>query len=52
MTGNVTTGFAIKAEGDIIVNGVVEGATLVSGGNIVLKRGMQGMDPWYASGRR
>ena len=44
MTGNVTTGFAVKAEGDIIVNGVVEGATLVSGGNIVLKRGMQGMD--------
>ena len=44
VTGNVTTGFAVKAEGDIIVNGVVEGATLVSGGNIVLKRGMQGMD--------
>lgn len=44
VAGNVNTGFAIKAEGDIIVNGVVEGATLVSGGNIVLKRGMQGMD--------
>lgn len=44
VTGNVSTGFAIKAEGDIIVNGVVEGATLISGGNIVLKRGMQGMD--------
>ena len=42
VTGNVTTGFAVKAEGDIIVNGVVEGATLISGGNIVLKRGMQG----------
>lgn len=44
VTGNVNTGFAIKAEGDIVVNGVVEGATLISGGNIVLKRGMQGMD--------
>lgn len=44
VTGNVNTGFAIKAEGDIIVNGVVEGATLIAGGNIVLKRGMQGMD--------
>lgn len=44
VAGNVNTGFAIKAEGDIIVNGVVEGATLISGGNIVLKRGMQGMD--------
>lgn len=44
VTGNVNTGYTIKAEGDIIVNGVVEGATLISGGNIVLKRGMQGME--------
>ncbi|MBO5071877.1 MAG: DUF342 domain-containing protein [Eubacterium sp.] len=44
VTGNVNTGFRIEAEGDIVVNGVVEGATLISGGNIVLKRGMQGMD--------
>lgn len=44
VTGNVNTGYRIEAEGDIIVNGVVEGATLISGGNIVLKRGMQGMD--------
>lgn len=44
VTGNVNTGYTIKAEGDIIVNGVVEGAVLISGGNIVLKRGMQGMD--------
>lgn len=44
VAGNVNTGYRIEAEGDIIVNGVVEGATLISGGNIVLKRGMQGMD--------
>lgn len=44
VTGNVNTGFKIKAEGDIVVNGVVEGATLISGGNIVLKRGIQGME--------
>lgn len=44
VTGNVNTGFKIEAEGDIIVNGAVEGATLIAGGNIVLKRGMQGMD--------
>jgi hypothetical protein len=43
VVGNVNTGYAIKADGDIIVNGVVEGANLVAGGNIVLKRGMQGM---------
>lgn len=44
VTGNVNTGFAIDATGDIVVNGVVEGAVLNSGGNIVLKRGMQGME--------
>lgn len=44
VAGNVNTGYRIEAEGDIIVNGVVEGATLISGGNIVLKRGMQGME--------
>lgn len=43
VTGNVNTGYYVKADGDIIVNGVVEGATLVAGGNIILKRGMQGM---------
>ena len=43
VNGNVLTGYMIRATGDIIVNGVVEGAILISGGNIVLKRGMQGM---------
>ena len=43
VVGNVNTGYTVKAENDIIVNGVVEGATLIAGGNIVLKRGMQGM---------
>jgi uncharacterized protein len=41
--GNVNTGYSITAKGDIIVNGVVEGATLRAGGQIILKRGMQGM---------
>lgn len=40
--GNVLTGFEIKAEGDIEVDGVVEGAKLKSGGSILLKRGAQG----------
>lgn len=43
VTGNVRTGFTIEASGDIEVNGVVEGAVLIAGGNIVLKRGVQGM---------
>lgn len=41
--GNVLTGFSVEAEGDIIVDGVVEGARLKAGGQIVLKRGIQGM---------
>ncbi len=41
--GNVITGFTVKATGNITVDGVVEGAVLNAGGNIVLKRGIQGM---------
>lgn len=41
--GNVISGFTIRAKGDIIVNGVVEGATLIAGGHIILKLGIQGM---------
>ena len=41
--GNVITGYSVKAAGDITVDGVVEGATLVAGGQIYLKRGIQGM---------
>ncbi|MBR5336947.1 MAG: DUF342 domain-containing protein [Lachnospiraceae bacterium] len=41
--GNVKTGFSITTEGDIIVDGVVEGASLKAGGQIILKRGVQGM---------
>lgn len=43
VTGVVKTGFTVRAKGDIQVNGVVEGATLIAGGNIVIKRGVQGM---------
>lgn len=41
--GNVRTGFKIEAKGDVIVNGVVEGAEIRAGGQIVLMRGIQGM---------
>lgn len=43
VNGNVVTGFIIEATGDIYVKGVVEGATLIAGGDIVLNRGIQGM---------
>lgn len=42
--GNVITGFVVQAKGDIIVEGVVEGATLIADGQIILKRGIQGMN--------
>lgn len=42
--GNVITGFSVKAKGDIEVHGVVEGAYLEAGGQIILRRGIQGMN--------
>lgn len=41
--GNVKSGFKVKASGDIIVEGVVEGAELETTGQIILKRGIHGM---------
>ncbi|MFA9375387.1 MAG: DUF342 domain-containing protein [Lachnotalea sp.] len=41
--GNVRSGFEIVTRGNIEVHGVVEGATLIAGGQIVLERGIQGM---------
>ena len=43
VNGNVFTNFTVKAQGDIVVKGVVEGATLQAGGNIIIARGMNGM---------
>lgn len=43
ISGNVATNFQVKAKGDITVKGVVEGAQLTAGGNIIIARGMNGM---------
>ncbi len=40
--GNVLSGFKVHACGNIVVGGVVEGAELDAGGEIILKRGIQG----------
>lgn len=40
--GNVRGGFKIKAEGDIEIYGAVEGAEIISNGNVILHRGIQG----------
>lgn len=43
INGNVCTNFQVKAKGDIEVRGVVEGAFLEAGDNIIIARGMNGM---------
>lgn len=43
VVGNVNTGYRIEANGDVTVNGVVEGAYIKAGGQIILKCGIQGM---------
>ncbi|MDR1603196.1 MAG: FapA family protein [Gracilibacteraceae bacterium] len=40
--GSVRTGFRVQASGGIVVQQVVEDATLVAGGDIVIERGMNG----------
>ena len=42
--GNVSENFSVKAKGDVEVVGVVEGAYIESGGNIIIGRGMNGME--------
>lgn len=41
--GNVQSNFSVKAKGNIVVNGIVEGAYLEAGGDIIIARGMAGM---------
>lgn len=40
--GDVANGFTVRAGGDIVVSGVVENATLISGGSIALCSGIKG----------
>lgn len=42
IAGNVQTNFSVKAGGNIVVNGLVEGALLEAGGDIIIARGMAG----------
>ncbi len=42
VSGDVNTGYRVEASGDIIVDGIVEGAELIAGGQIILKKGIQG----------
>ncbi|MCO4783925.1 MAG: DUF342 domain-containing protein [Candidatus Cloacimonetes bacterium] len=50
--GDVGSGFTVEAEGDILVEGIVEGATLKAGGSVKVQRGFAGADKGaiYAEG--
>jgi uncharacterized protein (DUF342 family) len=49
--GNVISDITIEASGNIEVNGAVEGARLIAGGNIVLRSGIQGNDKGFLEAR-
>ncbi len=40
--GSVRSGYTVEASGDVVVEGVVEGATIIAGGNVVVKQGIHG----------
>ncbi len=40
--GNVLNGFKIEADGDVQVNGVVEGGYIENTGDVIIKKGIQG----------
>lgn len=42
--GNVCENFSVKTDGNVYVNGVVEGANIEAGGNIIIARGMHGQN--------
>lgn len=42
--GSVRAGFRVNATGNVRVDGVVEGAEIIAGGDIVLQRGIHGMN--------
>ena len=41
--GNVRGGFSVIARGDVVVDGVVEDALIQAGGQVIIKRGIHGM---------
>ncbi len=45
--GNVGSGTLIRATEDIVVDGFVEGATIESGGNVILRQGMNASGSGY-----
>jgi len=44
ISGSVRSGHTVKASGAVIVGGTVEAATIIAGGNVEIKNGVQGAD--------
>lgn len=42
ISGNVESGVIIRASRNVIINGLVEGATIYAGGDVTIKKGIQG----------
>lgn len=47
ISGNVTANMEVKAGGNVVINGGVESARVIAGGNIVIAKGMNGMGKGY-----
>ncbi len=43
VSGDVCEGYSIRTNGDVTVYGIVEGASIYAGGNIILQKGINGM---------
>lgn len=44
INGNVTTGYSVVSDDEIVINGIVEGAKIKSKGNLFINGGVQGHD--------
>ena len=42
INGNILSGFTVQADGNITINGSVEDAMVIAGGNIIIKEGING----------
>lgn len=47
VNGDVSENYEVKAGGNVIVNGLVEGARIIAGGNIIVAKGMNGMSKGF-----
>lgn len=47
IAGSVTANMEVKAGGNVVINGGVESARVIAGGNIIIAKGMNGMGKGY-----